>query len=294
MQTSPSLTQLSHSYGIDAQFFALWLDPYLAYSCGNWDSAGDLAAAQAAKLDAALDGLAVPPGARILDVGCGWGSLLRRGSERGYRMRGLVPVGAQAMYCEARGYDVVAQTWQTYGGEECYDALTSVGAFEHFAAHSASAEQRRAEYRRFFSWSAQRLQQGARMYLQTICFLMETDLDKVPKELALPLVRTLRPVRKEFPDSTLPASLAEIVDAADPHFEVVTVRSRRQDYARTCMAWHDRLRARRSEGVQLVGEEMVVRFEHYLTAAAEAFSQSFLTLYQLVFSKRVGYVAVRG
>jgi cyclopropane-fatty-acyl-phospholipid synthase len=286
---SPTVKELTHAYGLDASFYGLWLDPYLAYSCGNWDNASDLATAQRAKLDGALDSLALKPGGRFLDVGCGWGSLLRRGSERGYVATGLVPVQSQASHCRDLGHKVFQSTWQEHTATETYDAIASIGAFEHFAARKITSEERTAQYAKFFDWAADRLQPGGRMYLQTICFLLDslTDLSQLPRPVLMPLVRRMRPVREEWPNSSLPTGLGQIVGAANARFEVVSVRARRHDYARTCQAWLDRLADRRTEAVELVGEDKVRRFENYLNAAAPAFSQGWMTLYQLVLAKRM-------
>src|SRR5262245_59538019 len=70
--------EIEHHYGLPVAFYALWLDPSLTYSCALW--AGEekpLAEAQAAKLRFHLDGIGLQPGQRLLDIGCGWGSLLR-------------------------------------------------------------------------------------------------------------------------------------------------------------------------------------------------------------------------
>ena len=285
---SPTVQELTHAYGLDARFYSLWLDRYRAYSCANWDAASDLDAAQLAKLDAALDTLALPPGGSFLDVGCGWGSLLQRGTERGYRVHGLVPVASQAEFCRQQGYDVRELPWQSVTQTQVYDGIASIGAFEHFAARKTSAEERAAQYRRFFAWSAERLNEGGRMYLQTICFLADSivDLSRLPKHVLMPIIRRLRPVRQEWPNSMLPVSLTEIITAADPYFEVVSVKARRRDYARTCAVWLERLAARRDEARALVGDKTVQRFESYLAAAGPAFDQGMMNLYQLGLSKR--------
>jgi cyclopropane-fatty-acyl-phospholipid synthase len=285
---SPTVQELTHAYGLDARFYALWLDRYRAYSCANWDGAADLEAAQLAKLDSALDALCLPRGGTFLDVGCGWGSLLQRGAERGYRGQGLVPVASQAAFCRQQGFDVNELPWQSVTSGQVYDGIASIGAFEHFAARKTSPAERSAQYGRFFAWSAQRLPEAGRMYLQTICFLADNivDFSRLPKHVLMPLIRRLRPVRQEWPNSMLPVNLMEILAAADPYFEVVSVRARRRDYARTCAVWRERIAENRSEALALVGHKTVERFEGYLAAAGPAFEHGMMNLYQIVFSKR--------
>jgi cyclopropane-fatty-acyl-phospholipid synthase len=183
---------------------------------------------------------------------------------------------------------VTEQSWQSVSDLQVYDGIASIGAFEHFAARKTSAQQRSAQYGHFFAWSAARLAPGSRLYLQTICFLVDqiVDFSRLPKHVLMPLIRRLRPVREEWPNSMLPVSLIEILAAADPYFEVVSVRARRHDYARTCSVWLERLSAQRDEAIELVGDKTVQRFESYLAAAGPAFAQGFMNLYQIVLSKR--------
>ena len=286
--TTPTVAELTHAYGLEPRFYALWLDPYLAYSCANWDGARDLAAAQQAKLDAALDALRLPEHGRFLDIGCGWGSLLRRGRERGHHGVGLVPVAGQAAYCREQGFTIHTRTWQEHDDPQRYDAIASIGAFEHFAARRSGQDERRTQYTRFFGYCAQRLPEAGRLYLQTIGFMAESILepDRLPKAQWLEIARRMHPVRQEWHNSMPPTSLTEILAAADREFEVVSVRARRHDYARTCAEWLARLQQRRDEALALAGEKTVRRFESYLRAAGPAFDQGLTNLYQIVFSKR--------
>src|SRR4051812_37792768 len=73
-----SAAAIAHHYDVGNEFYALWLDPSLTYSCGLWYADEDLAAAQLNKLDWHLDHAGARGAKRLLDIGCGWGSLLRR------------------------------------------------------------------------------------------------------------------------------------------------------------------------------------------------------------------------
>src|SRR5665213_994514 len=71
-------------YDLGNDFFALWLDPEMVYTCAMWSGAGDatdLAAAQQRKIDYYLDAASLAAGGRVLDIGCGWGGALRRAIE---------------------------------------------------------------------------------------------------------------------------------------------------------------------------------------------------------------------
>lgn len=79
------------------------LDPYMAYPCGYWNDANDLASAQEAKLDLICRKLGLTPGMRLLDIGCGWGSLMKFVAERyGVTCVGLTISREQAEYGQAR------------------------------------------------------------------------------------------------------------------------------------------------------------------------------------------------
>lgn len=251
----------------------------MAYSCANWDEADSLEEAQIAKLDMVLDWLDLPEGGSFLDIGCGWGSLLKRAGERGFQASGITPIPEQVAWGKDQGFRVEQSLWEDYRSDEVVDAIASIGAFEHFATRGSNREERIERYGAFFASCAPRLRDEGMLFLQTICVL-RLDLMRDRKAL-----REQVPALREFPGSMIPQGLGEISEAALPHFEVRRVIGRRADYGRTCRIWLERIQKQRELSVELVGERKVRHFEAYLNSAAMSFEKNWSTLYQLAFRK---------
>lgn len=265
---------LASHYDLGNEFFAIWLDESLTYTCANWDGPDDtLAAAQARKIDALLASCGVPGAKRVLDIGCGWGGLLRRATTpHGVTdAHGLTLGQAQAAFCRAQdaGIQTHLHGWEAHHPTAPYDAITSVEAFEAFAKLGLPPAEKAAIYRHFFARCHDWLVPGGRLALQVIAYgnAGPADFDG--------FIAT-----EVFPESDLP-TLAELGTATARLFEVVTLHNRRHDYARTLRAWLAKLKARRAEAVAVVGEDVVVRFEKYLRLSIFMFEQGRCDLYQL-------------
>ncbi len=244
-------------------FFRLWLDPTLTYSCALWAGPDDtLEAAQRRKLDY-IAGPAVERGAkRVLDIGSGWGSLLARLSAGGARsLVGLTLSQQQLDHVAALGLpgaEVRLESWRDHKPSEPYDAIVSVGAFEHFADLDLSAAERLAIYREFFTACHGWLTPGAPLVLQTIAYG------------PVPAPRGREIFLDVFPESDLPLP-HEILKASEGLFEIGELRNDREHYVRTLRAWHRALRARRAEATAIVGPETVLFYIRYLAVSAAMF-----------------------
>ena len=227
-------------YDVGNGFYRLWLDPSLTYSCALWEGEDDtLEAAQVRKL-AWIAEPAVRRGAKsVLDIGCGWGAMLA--------------------WLAAKGVEVDLQSWRDHRPKRPYDAIVSVGAFEHFADLDLSEADRQAIYREFFEACHKWLAPGAPLSLQTIAY------GPVPALLGRELFL------EYFPESDLPRPY-EIFKACDGLFEVTDFRNDREDYIRTLKAWHRNLRAQREAAVAEVGEAKVEFYKRYLGASTMMFA----------------------
>ncbi|MGZ4592852.1 MAG: class I SAM-dependent methyltransferase [Actinomycetes bacterium] len=274
-------------YDVSNDFYAMWLDPTMMYTSGMW-SAGDppdLEAATTRKVDFFADRVLAAPGARVLDVGCGWGGALRRLVDRHgvTDAVGLTLSPAQAELIATdpiAGAQVRVESWTEHVPDRPYDAIVSFGAFEHFARDGTTGPQRVETYRRFFARCYDWLVPGGRLALETIAH------DSAP-DTAEPMGRGPLGdfVLEIFPESICP-HLSEVVLGFEPWFEVELLRSDPGDFARTCRAWQVGLRDRDDDAAAAVGAPTARRFRRYLAASEAQFRTGTITNYRLVLHRR--------
>jgi cyclopropane-fatty-acyl-phospholipid synthase len=163
---------IEHHYDVGNEFYRLWLDETMTYSCALWAEGDTLERAQLRKLDHLIEGARAGGADRVLDVGCGWGALLVRLVElHGVKhATGLTLSRAQAEAVAAlqdERIDVRVENWAEHEPGERYDAIISIGAFEHFARFGMTRRERVAAYRKFFAFCWELLPPGGRLVLQT-------------------------------------------------------------------------------------------------------------------------------
>ncbi|UGT61107.1 SAM-dependent methyltransferase [Nocardia asteroides] len=264
-----------HHYDVGNEFYALWLDPSLTYSCAMPATPADtLAAAQQRKLSYHLDAVRAHDAGELLDIGCGWGALLAVAASEGVaRLTGLTLAEEQAAHVRALdlpGTEIAVRNWLHHEPERPVDGIVSIGAFEHFATPADSPAEKIRIYRTFFERCRSWLRPGGALSLQTIAYA------NMARDQASTFIQ-----RDIFPDADLP-TLAEITAAADGLFEVRTVRNDRLDYAWTCEQWATRLKRRRAEAVALIGPEITKRYERYLRLSALGFRMGKIGLLRIV------------
>ncbi|WP_018331321.1 SAM-dependent methyltransferase [Actinomycetospora chiangmaiensis] len=266
-----------HHYDVGNDFYRLWLDPGLTYSCALPEGPDDgLAAAQARKVALHLD--AVGPCPRLLDVGCGWGGMLDAAVRRGTTTAvGLTLAQEQAAHVRATarpGVEVRVEDWTDHVPDAPYDGIVSVGALEHFARPEDDDGRRVGRYRDFLARCRDWLAPGGVLSLQTIAY---GSMDRADASAFIQ--------QEIFPAADLP-SLLDLAAAADGLMEIRRLRDDPLDYAWTCERWAANLRARRAEAVALVGEEVTARYERYLRQSALGFRMGRIGLLRLVLAPR--------
>lgn len=276
-----SAKAVRHHYDLSNEFYRLWLDPDLTYSCALWMPGDTLESAQNRKLDYLIDGAQAAGADRVLDVGCGWGSLLRRLTQtHGVRLAvGLTLSRQQANWVNDLSLPhcaIKVENWVDHMPDLSYDAIISIGAFEHFTRPGLPRDQRVAAHRHFFETCRSWLPPNRRLALQSIVRGSNPRVDRQT-------VRDLLFIRRMiFPESQLPR-ISEILEASEGLFELVSIRNDPDHYAHTTQQWLSCLREHRTDAVELVGETTTANYERYLGLTSMPFRTRLIGLTRIIF-----------
>ena len=211
----------------------------------NGDFSKTLEQAQRDKHDFVLNALHFTPASRILDIGCGWGPLLRTIKERGGHGVGLTLSPRQVETGKRCGLEMYLMDWRdlhvdTFG---TFDGIASIGAFEHFCSIEEYLAGKQEEvYAQFFSLCHDLLPEGGRLYLQAMLWGKNApEYEKISLEAEKGSNEYLVAVAECFyPGSWLPASEEQILRVAEPYFEFVSDNNGRLDYIETMEQWSRR------------------------------------------------------
>ena len=259
-----------HHYDVSNEFFGLFLDESMTYSCANFSQSGakTLEEAQEAKLDTVARKLAIQPGERVLDVGCGWGSFsIRAAKEFGAKVVGITLSKPQAdeatRRAEAAGVgdqtEFRVMDYRDLIGEQ-FDAISSIGMAEHVGAVQID------EYARTL---AALLEPGGRLLNHAIARLRHTDAEAGDFS-----------ERYVFPDAA-PLHLSRVLLALErAGFEIHHVEDYRLDYAETLKYWAENLDKNLERATELAGPERIRVWRLYLRAARNGFEKGFTSIYQ--------------
>ncbi len=256
-------------YDLGNEFFATMLDSRMTYTCGYWADSRTLEDAQAAKLDLICRKLGLKPGMRLLDIGCGWGSLMKFAAENyGVSCTGLTISKEQAELGRQRmgslPVEFRLEDYRSFNldGSERFERIASIGMFEH-VGHKNYAD--------FFAMARRSLADDGLFLLHTIGKNSRaggTD----------PWID-----RYIFPNGELPA-LADIAERTERDFVVEDVHSFGADYDLTLMAWHKRFEAAWPQFAEKYGERFHRMWRYYLLACAGTFRARTTQLWQIVLS----------
>jgi cyclopropane-fatty-acyl-phospholipid synthase len=293
---------LEFTYSLIDRIFRLSLGELADFSGAKYD--GDfslsLEEAQRRKHEYVAEQIGIGPGRRLLDLGCGWGPLLNFVRERGGEGVGVTLSSAQMKSGRRHGLDVHLMDARTVSRETfgAFDAVASLGAFEHFCSPQEYRSGRQEEiYRDIFARAASVLPDRGRLYLQTMVFgrnmipIDEVSIDAPPGSDAWYLAL----MQYQFPGSLLPFGSEQVIRAAEPHFRLVGSLSGRLDYIETIKQWRRRFASRsvrktvtkaRLVPRYLTSREFRLAFTSGVSANSVCFERELLDHFRLVFEKR--------
>jgi len=259
---------LRFHYDVPVEFYRLWLDSRLLYSCGYYESEDDgLEQAQLQKLEYLCRKLRVQPGDRLLDIGCGWGGLaLYAAQAHGALVHGITLSRRQAEVANqrinaagmSRRCRIEVRDFRDVHGERMYDKIVSIGMIEHVGKHRLAS---------YYEQAMQLLEPGG-------AFLTQGIGSRDGQASLGPFAD-----RYVFPDAEV-VPVQDVVHAAERSgFEVRDVESLREHYALTLRAWGQRLEQRHEEAVRVVGEVTYRVWRAYMAMAAYLFRRGRLGLY---------------
>ena len=267
-------------YDVSNEFYALWLDPEMQYSCAYYhDWTQTVEQAQLNKLEMICRKLRLKPGEKMLDIGCGWGGLICYAAKN-------YGVQAHGVTLSQRQHDWAQEKIKSMGLEKQvtvelrdynevegqFDKISSVGMFEHIGI---------ANFPTYFNKVNSLLRDRGVFLNHGITRRAKADKGKFKK--ITPEKRLI--LKYIFPGSELDhvGHVQESMEAAG--FEIHDVEGWRWHYGLTTRAWCNRLSARRSEAIDLVGEERYRLWVAYLAAVSFNFADGPLRLYQILSTK---------
>ncbi|VAW73789.1 Cyclopropane-fatty-acyl-phospholipid synthase [hydrothermal vent metagenome] len=272
-----SKRSIAHHYDVSNDFYRLWLDPEMVYSCAYFeDGRQTLAGAQQDKLDYICRKLRLEPGQTLLDIGCGWGALVLWAARHyGVKAHGITLSEEQYRYAQQRIRDegledqvtVELRDYRDLPDQAQYDRVVSVGMFEHIGLKNFDT---------YFSTVRRVLKKGGLFLNHGIT--NDSGWGKTPVRRFVN--------RYIFPDGEL-ARISDVNDAMEKAgFELLDVESLRRHYAMTLRRWVKSLEAHKDQAVRAAGDKIYRLWRLYMAGSAYYFEQGSINVYQVL----VGHV----
>jgi cyclopropane-fatty-acyl-phospholipid synthase len=268
---------IAHHYDVSNDFYALWLDPRMVYSCAYFSAPTlTLEQAQLAKIDHILTKIMLEPGQTLLDIGCGWSALAMRAADKfGARVVGITLSQNQFLLARERvaqaglqdRVDIRLQDYRDVKGS--FDRITSVGMFEHVGLKHLQD---------YFSHMRALLADGGLVMNHGI-----TTTD--PDSGGAPLGAGAFIGKYVFPHGELPHLSLALHDMQAAGLEVLDVENLRRHYAHTLTLWTENYEAHATEIRATVDETRFRVWRIYLSGCAHAFQQNWVSLHQILACK---------
>ena len=272
-------------YDLSNEFFGLFQDPTRTYSCAYFEREDmSLEEAQLAKIDLALGKLDLQPGMTLLDIGCGWASVMKRAVEKydvnvvGLTLSKNQNALGQKILDEIdtdRSRRVLLRGWEEF--DEPVDRIVSIEAFEAFP---------KERYVPFFETCQRVLPDDGRMVLQTIMGQPMRRWAEIGFKVTISDVKFMRFLAKEiFPGGGVPCDDDIVECSGGAGFTVEQVEYLSEHYVRTLDTWTERLKAAREKAIEVTSEEVYDRYMRYLIGCSDFFSRNISSVAQFTLVK---------
>jgi cyclopropane-fatty-acyl-phospholipid synthase len=284
-----SKAEVAVSYDVSNEFFRLWLDERMNYTCAVFESEDQsLEAAQLNKLRILTDFAKVAPEKRFLDIGCGWGAALEYATTTCgvKRAVGVTLSTAQAAEVNARnipGAEVIVADFRQFSTTERFDSLISICMIDHLCSPEEARQGNAVDiYRAYFKKAWELTNKGAWFGLQTILRNRTprmTPWGGLPTGTKKELEDIYFCTREIFPGGLNPR-LEDIIQAVNPYWEVMQVNTRRKHYERTTAEWLRRLKLNEKTIRAKWGNKVFDDYDRYLSTCVNAFDKHYSSLAQ--------------
>jgi cyclopropane-fatty-acyl-phospholipid synthase len=285
IQTRTRPEDIQAHYDLSDDFFGLFQDPTRTYSSAYFTSDDQsLEEAQIAKIDLNLDKLDLKPGMTLLDIGCGWGTTMRRAVEKyDVNVIGLTLSNNQHARAQQvldgidtnRTRQVLLRGWEDYS--DPVDRIVSIEAFEHFGF---------ANYDRFFKNAFSIMPEDGRMTVQSSVAYHPYDLNARGKKITFEMARFIKFILTDiFPGGRLPSTGMMVEHGEKAGFVVPEPLSLRESYIKTLTIWGDALEANRDKAIEIQSEEVYDRYMRYLRGCQKYFTDEVIDVSLVTYLK---------
>ena len=268
--------EVTSHYDIGNDFYSLWLDKTLSYSCGYFQNNNDsLYDAQMNKINHILKKLNLKDGLSLLDIGCGWGGLLIEAAKQ-YKVKGLGITLSEEQYIKFKErikeehleeyLEVRLMDYRDLKKSKMkFDRIVSVGMIEHVG---------RSNYDLFFENVDAVLKESGLFLLHYISGIKESEGDAWIKKYI-------------FPGGVIPTLREIIYISAEYNYHTIDVESLRRHYTRTLLEWYKNFQHNEEKVEEMFDEKFIRMWSLYLCSCAAAFNNGVVDLHQILFSKGI-------
>ena len=278
------------SYDVGNEFFRLWLDERMNYTCAVFESPDQsLEAAQLNKLHILSEFAKAAPGMSVVDIGCGWGACLEYLASVRHVKRAVGVTLSRAMADEVNqrgvpGVECVTADFMKWETDEKFDGLISICMIDHLCSPEEARQGKAVDiYRAYFKKCWEITKPGSSFGFQAILRNRTPKMRPwggLPTDTRQDLENFAFSSREIFPNGLNPR-LEELVAAVNPYWEIASLHTRREDYQRTTAEWLRRLRVHEKTVRERWGDKVFADYDRYLSTCVRAFDIHYSSLVQM-------------